>query len=273
MNEFAHKKVAELALNYISKYSQEAIYYSDTDTKEIINAAALPDKDENQNDFAHHFYNPVTKLNFSGGNDHAINRVLLHIAKSKARVRGRCDNFAEKISCDPCEIGRALHFLTDIATPVHTGCEDAYFDTWYRAADCIIFEKITDKIAEFYEIDNYFDLPEVGDSGISSICYSTALFSNQMYFEYIRREKSVEYIAKRSLSLAILSCINLLQEAPFYSVSENKYCYILNNDDYYFENIAIKNEKYRVINTDIGLYIYEKPMEFMNYRFKEILQK
>lgn len=125
MNEFSHKEITKISLSKT---------FNDEILNEVVNASILPDKDENQNGYVHHFYNPVTNTNYSSTEDSAKSRCIVHIGKYL-------------ITKNLEELGRAIHFLEDICTPVHVQYEDST-DAIIRGALHIEFEKRLDYFVE-----------------------------------------------------------------------------------------------------------------------------
>jgi hypothetical protein len=94
----------------------------------------LPDEDENQNGYSCHFYNPVTGKCYLGTEDSAKNRFIWHL----------CNYLITK---KKEELGRAIHFLEDMCTPVHTQYEDAS-DAVIQLKKHVEFEKELDDSLE-----------------------------------------------------------------------------------------------------------------------------
>jgi hypothetical protein len=252
MNDFAHKKVAEIALSASKKFT-------DAQKQRIIEAAILPDKDEADGAFVHHFYNPVTRLNYQSGEDSALNRALYHAAKAII--------YSPNSLC-PIEFGRALHFLTDIATPCHTGYEDAIIDPWFRAEAHLELEREIDKFAvRLKSANNLLTKPEFVD--IYDCCHETAIKSSVLYWKYLSGGILLKDCAEESFKNAIVAASSLIDCFSKYEVFENGYSYVLHYfDDYYY---VPKSEKYRVLDSYDGVLVYEKPKIGMNYRFLRIL--
>jgi hypothetical protein len=262
MNDFAHKKVAEMALNLA--FADEKYYFSDENKQKIIDASILPDRDEIDGAYVHHFYNPVTELNFAGGRDHAINRTLLHLAKSDIKF-----NENGEVLCNPTELGRAIHFLTDLSTPVHTGYEDAYIDTWFRAKEHLELEKAIDNV-NLSSFNNFCWETKLDFKTCSDLCEKAAKFANTLYFDYLNKAYSIKLIAHKTFVNAVVVCTNFLESLVCYKTSENKYGYVLKCDsegtfDECLE-FAIKDEKYRLLDYNNDILVYEKPRIGMNYK-------
>lgn len=107
---------------------------------ELIDSCVLPDEDEAQNGFSCHFYNPVTAKCYLGTEDSAKNRFLWHL--SNYLITNKKES-----------LGRAIHFLEDICTPVHTQYEDAV-DAAIRLKLHVNFEKQLDDYLENNDASN-----------------------------------------------------------------------------------------------------------------------
>lgn len=101
---------------------------------ELIDSCILSDEDEAQDGFSCHFYNPVTTKCYLGTEDSAKNRFLWHL--SNYLITNKKES-----------LGRAIHFLEDICTPVHTQYEDP-LDAAIRLKLHVNFEKQLDEYLE-----------------------------------------------------------------------------------------------------------------------------
>jgi hypothetical protein len=195
MNDLAHKKITEISLD-------AAKTFSDEDTKTIVEASILPDVDENQSGFVHHFYNPVTGTNYLGSEDSAKARCIAHFGKFM-------------MSGSNEELGRSIHFLEDICTPVHAQYEDAS-DAVLRGKLHIEFEKkldryVSDMPKKFNE--NYPDLSPWRFSTITDLITYCALESAKNYYLY-RDQNEKQQAIKNTAELAFLAVNSLLSFKP-----------------------------------------------------------
>lgn len=117
----------------------------------LMDSCILPDEDEAQSGYSCHFYNPVTRKCYLGTEDSAKNRFIWHLS-----------NYL--ITKEQESLGRAIHYLEDICTPVHTQYEDPV-DAAIRLNLHINFEKRLDEYLEnhsqFYSKLNVTSLSEV----------------------------------------------------------------------------------------------------------------
>jgi hypothetical protein len=265
MDKIGHKKVAEEVLEHFNAKNSRNLYILPQDFSKTIESSILPDQDENQNGYVHHFYNPVTGLNYANGRDNALNRALLHFAKANFAVAED-----KHLTCNFEELGRAIHFITDICTPVHTGYEDAVFDTWFRGPEHLKLEAKIDEIAPNHKTKECTEYLEDCYSP-HEIMQTAAIKSNELYWKYIENNTPIVKIALDSLDLAVEAVSKIFGLAQFISVNENKYGYRISMRGN-FSEVAIKDEKYRILEMpDKRFAIYEKPMLGQNYRFKELI--
>lgn len=178
MNGFSH--------NFITKNSF-------ADNQELLYGAVQPDIDECEDAFSHHFYNPVTLKDFYGSDDTAKNRSIWHFCEFL--ITGSFE-----------QLGRSLHFLEDICTPVHTQYED-YFDAVYRLKLHTNFEK---------KLDSY-----ISDGSFKrSMCFEfipsfvdlinhCALVSSSLYDDIKNQNEFSDYFLSKTLNLASDSVENV----------------------------------------------------------------
>lgn len=135
---------------------------------DVLDACILPDEDEAKNGYSCHFYNPVTRKCYCGTEDSAKNRFIWHLSNYLI------DNKNESL-------GRAIHYLEDICTPVHSQYEDA-FDAAIRLKLHVEFEKEFDEFLENNDLTGikenyYFD-------SISEIIDFCSCESSKLYYDY-----------------------------------------------------------------------------------------
>lgn len=112
------------------KYSK---FFSEKDREQILKYCTMPDEDEAMGAFKYHFYNPATEKNFMGEDDSALERCKSHYNKAINQFKnGKREKAFE-------ELGRSLHFLEDLNTPVHTN-NQSFVDTAYNVSFHVSFE-------------------------------------------------------------------------------------------------------------------------------------
>ena len=192
MNELSHR--------FITKKSIEiaGIKLRAEQKHKLIESSTLPDIDEKDNLFAAHFYNPVTQLNFRSERETALTRFIEHYDKSKN---------GENLE----EIGRAVHYLEDLNTPVHVAYEDK-FDSVYRLSGHIEFENTCDSLIDevkdiVFEIDKKYyivnPLETIGKAG--------AMTASVLYDEYENcYEQHIPEVGRKALLNAIKATAGIL---------------------------------------------------------------
>lgn len=112
------------------KYSD---FFTKKDREQIFKYCTMPDEDEAMGAFKYHFYNPATEKNFMGEDDSALERYKNHYHKAINQFKnGKREDAFE-------ELGRSLHFLEDLNTPVHTNNQN-FIDTAYNVSFHVSFE-------------------------------------------------------------------------------------------------------------------------------------
>lgn len=248
MNDFSHKS--------ITQYIFENTIW---DNQHLDEYCLLPDQDENQRCFSAHFYNPVTGQCYRKSYDSAKNRFIYWIGKFI-------------ISNHIPFLGRAVHYLEDICTPVHTQYQDS-FDAVYRANLHVEFEKgLDDFITENgVEISEHF--PEQ-ISTLDRLIEYCAIKSSKTYYQY--RDLSVlEGSFLQTCQNACKSLINLIEMLPKLQAQIIPYHdseIVVVKSDYDFLaaildfNIALKT-------VDHKISVFERTSEIKNFEFKEIIDE
>lgn len=139
---------------------------------ELADACVLPDEDENQNGYSCHFYNPVTGKCYLGTEDSAKNRFIWHL----------CNYLMTK---KKEELGRAIHFLEDMCTPVHTQYEDAS-DAVIQLKKHVEFEKRLDDSLE----KGLISKDVLRFKSISEILECCPCNSSEIYYQLSKSEVS-----------------------------------------------------------------------------------
>lgn len=133
---------------------------------DLIDSCILPDEDEAQNGFSCHFYNPVTTKCYRGTEDSAKNRFIWHLSNYLITHQNE-------------SLGRAIHYLEDICTPVHTQYEDS-FDAAIRLSLHAKFEKELDEFLE-----NCNESAQLCNfNSISELLKYCSCNSAQLYYSY-----------------------------------------------------------------------------------------
>lgn len=261
MNKFSHKYITRLALNGL---------FSKKDTEKIIEGSILPDKDENQNGYVCHFYNPVTNTNYTGSEDSAKTRCIAHFGRYL-------------INKKPEELGRAIHFLEDVCTPVHTQYEDTV-DAVIRGPLHIKFEKELDIFCEESVFSDDWHLGSF--KSVSDLISYCALESAKNYYLY-RDKKEQATALENTYKLAIFAveyltsqfALNNKKIADFISIKDNENVGILikrqtENGKYKITDLAPLSENFRLrLSGRQEILIFKKPHTGRNFVLNEIFNE
>lgn len=98
-----------------------------------------PDRDETQGIYKYHFYNPITETNFMNEKESALKRSKEHFEKAVSNYKNGDQNMAYQ------ELGRSVHFMEDMNTPVHTAYE-LPSDSVRKLQLHVDFEKVCDSL-------------------------------------------------------------------------------------------------------------------------------
>ena len=93
-------------------------FYTEEDRAQIMTYCTRPDEDEIDGAFKYHFYNPATEKNFMGEDDSALERCKNHYNNAVTQYKAGDKKAAFEA------LGRALHYVEDLNTPVHTNNQD-----------------------------------------------------------------------------------------------------------------------------------------------------
>ena len=155
----------------------------------------LPDKDENDYGYSSHFFNPVTYKCYLNSEDSAKNRFIWHIS-----------NYLIKNNKE--SLGRAIHFLEDICTPVHTQYEDPV-DAALKLNLHINFEKQLDEYLESHiEFKQYIMFNTISELLKYCPCKSAELY--QQYVNETKLDNILKNVSELTIS-ALYSLKNILE--------------------------------------------------------------
>ena len=141
--------------------------YTKEVSKKLYEFCTKPDDDEIEGAFKVHFYNPATEKNFNGEDDSALYRFKMHYGNALNLYKEEGKKM-DSIS----ELGRALHFLEDMNTPVHTNNQsfldstiDVFLHTSFEKRCVEIQSKVISKMLK-REFDYYRNntLEQIGKS-------------------------------------------------------------------------------------------------------------
>lgn len=142
-----HAYVTEVGANVLidTMGSDYADFYTDDVIETLMTYSKKPDEDETDGINMWHFYNPNTGKNFNGGSVTALSKFTSHYNNAVSYYNdGQEDDAWESL-------GRALHYLGDLNTPVHTN-NQSLADAGTGLRSHISFEAKCEEIKEDYEV-------------------------------------------------------------------------------------------------------------------------
>lgn len=187
-NSDTHKYITQSSLKIISELDDKDEQQSSRDSvsgffKNIKNDWDLiaeysvkPDEDENQGLYKYHFYNPVTERNFMNEKTTALSKFVSHFNSAVKHYKEKEKTISYQ------ELGRAIHFLEDLNTPVHTAYETPA-DSVTKFPLHVRFEKICDEVSSgckavvLQESMAYFDV-----NSVETIAKSSAVLSSDSFY-------------------------------------------------------------------------------------------
>lgn len=243
MNDFSHQKITEKVFG-----DKEDLY------KEYC---LLPDKDEKQRCFSSHFYNPVTGQCYRKSYDSAKNRLIYWLGKF---IISEYSPF----------FGRAIHYLEDICTPVHTQYQDS-FDAIYRSNLHVDFEKGLDKYIS--EKGLPISIKPKSIFCISKLIDSCALQSAEIYYRYrdfSNFEESYLKTCQNAIS-ALFSLIEIIPNLKAKIINYNDFeIVVIESDDKILAACLDFNTCLKVIDKK-KIYVFCRESEIKNFEFKEVI--
>lgn len=191
-----HEYVTQVALKVLlQNFSEYRNLYNEDFCTIITEYSVKPDFDEASCAFKCHFYNPSTGKNFVGGYDSALSRFNMHYERAvKLFKSGKKENAFE-------ELGRSLHFLEDLNTPVHTNNKNIW-DASKNFISHVKFENVCKEIQFNHSVNMSVD--EILSLSENSILNIGVLSANEASTNFLKMkdgDKS-EKIAGESVEIA-----------------------------------------------------------------------
>lgn len=146
-NGYTHKYITRSGLENICKFykgDKESNVFSKADEnywETIIEYSVKPDEDEVEGAYKYHFYNFLTGQNFLNEKDSALTRLTSHFENAVKEYKK--DNKKQSFQ----ELGRSIHFMEDLNTPVHT-VYSSFKDAVLKFPMHVMFEKKCDEICD-----------------------------------------------------------------------------------------------------------------------------
>lgn len=198
MDTKTHKKVVEIAVNYLNKDILT------NNMESLIFYGAQPDFDETDGAFKHHFYNPATNKNYAGEYDSALARFAKYYLLAINNCQNNNGKYVEYI-------GRSIHYLVDLNTPVHTYNQDA-FDAVVNVNMHVNFETECDNLVDNFSNDNIQidNIDYFINNSIKTIGMSCALTASKSYYNLVNNKEPKIDICNKSINNAIINTIGIL---------------------------------------------------------------
>ena len=197
-NSSTHRYVTEYSLQLVSKIDEHDSIMSSDDKKyfdTIADYSLKPDEDEIDGAYKYHFYNPATETNFMGEKDSALTKCNTHYDNAVKAYEEGDKSLAFQ------ELGRAVHFMEDLNTPVHVGY-DLMIDAMTKFPLHVEFEKVCDneskgcKTTVPFESFKYFKT-----NSIPTIAKCSAVLASGNYYRLNNKvgKKDVSDLAKNAV--------------------------------------------------------------------------
>ncbi len=209
-NGDTHRYVTERGLALISEISEYKGNLSSDDKKyfDVISDYSLkPDEDEIEGGYKFHFYNPATETNFMGEKNSALIKCNTHYNNALDYYRKGNKNLAFQ------ELGRAIHFMEDMNTPVHVGY-NLPTDAVFKLPLHVKFEKVCDSVNSECKAEiNLDSLRYFEVNSVSTISKSSAILASGGYYrlnDEVVKGKSKKGLAKNAILNAQYKVTGLL---------------------------------------------------------------
>ncbi len=211
-NDAAHKYVTKTSFEAFSKMNcddnirenypdlAQASELFKKDEKEykdlFITYSTQPDIDETQGIYKYHFYNPITETNFMNEKESALKRSKEHFENAVDNYKKGEKNIAYQ------ELGRSVHFMEDMNTPVHTAYE-LPSDSVKKLQMHVDFEKACDSLCSECTLElvppslKYYEL-----NTFDTIARFAATLSADNFYYLENKKIDKEKLAKYAVSNA-----------------------------------------------------------------------
>ena len=211
-NDTAHKYVTQTSFEAFSDMNLDdnirkdypnlanASEFFKNDEKEykklLVTYSTQPDRDETQGIYKYHFYNPITETNFMNEKESALKRSKDHFEKAVSNYKCGDKTMAYQ------ELGRSVHFMEDMNTPVHTAYE-LPSDSVKKLQLHVDFEKVCDSLCSECKLElvpHSLKYYEINTFDTISRCAATLSADDFYYLENKKIDK--EKLAKYAVSNA-----------------------------------------------------------------------
>ena len=200
-HEYATKKGIAICTSVFKEASE---LYDERSVVQLLVFCTKPDEDEIEGAFKVHFYNPATEKNFNGEDDSALSRYKVHYNSAV--------DFFKKGEKDKAisELGRAIHFMEDMNTPVHTNNQsfiDSTIDVFLHTSfekRCEEIQSTVDASMQRREFDYY------KNNTLEQIGKASAMLANDNFYALYKKTLERDIVAKNSVENAQKAVAGLL---------------------------------------------------------------
>lgn len=197
-NSNTHRYVTEQGLGLVTQINSHKNILNEDDKKyfdTIADYSLKPDEDEIEGAYKFHFYNPATETNFMGEKNSALAKCNMHYNNAIKAYKDNNKPFAFQ------ELGRAIHFMEDLNTPVHVGY-NLPTDAVLKFPLHVRFEKVCDNINKGCAAEiSRESLKYFKANSVSTIAKSSAVLASGNYYRLNNKvgKESDEELAKNSV--------------------------------------------------------------------------
>ena len=209
----SHSYTTESGVEIARQFNEDYKKFFTEDFKKKLEASCnKPDEDESSYGFyVGHFYCPDTGLNFIGGEDTALSRLESHYNKAvELYKKGDFEKAYE-------ELARALHYLEDLNTPVHTHNQSWVSTVVDALRNHQDFEAYCDKIRKEVTFNGVKisdeELEENKHMSIAELGRSCAFVANENYWKIDGKDdynRNVDQVARETIRNAQIAVARAL---------------------------------------------------------------
>lgn len=190
-----HAYVTEVGANTLidtmgSKYSS---FYKEDIISTLMTYSQKPDQDEKDGFNEWHFYNPNSGKNFNGGSVTALSKFTSHYNNAVTYYKNNKKDAAWE------SLGRALHYLGDLNTPVHTN-NQSLIDAGNGLLSHLSFEDTCQQVQADYVVTmSTGSYTYYKNNTITNIAKSAANMANDNFNALKNKTSTSEEIAGNSI--------------------------------------------------------------------------
>lgn len=190
-HQYTTEKGIDLAIaindsSYLDFYNMDA-------QRKLYEFCTMPDTDETYGAYRWHFYNVATGCNYAGEPTSALTKFQDHYNEAITCYKNHNESKAFE------ELGRALHFLEDMNTPVHTNNQISG-DAVLNFPLHITFEKHCVKVQSNYNANmSIKECEYYKNNSLKTIGINSAMLSSDNFYLLDKQIYSITKIAENSI--------------------------------------------------------------------------